>query len=572
MNTTQLPPPATATPPTIAAARRGSVLLAVLVVIMLLSLGAYAFTELMVLEYESAVLYGRDAQARAFADSGLEEVMALLGTQAELQEGENFYHDPLLFQSHLLVDGTVPRARGGFSIVAPVENDPAARMVRFGLIDESGKINLNAILNLELSLSERPPGTAEEELNYMLMALPGMTPEIADGILDYIDEDITPRPYSAIEDEYNKNGPLVSLDELLQVPGIRENPALLIGEDWNRNGLLDPGEDANADGILELGWSTYFTVHSRESNRRLDGSEKLYVNDNLLSDLYDQILELYGEDEAKFIVAYRLFGPVAEEEEAGADSGVGSGQRGGSGGGNSDERSSEDANQDLQRLAQGVARAVASGGTGEQANLVTRGGMDLTQGGQNQINSLYDIIGVQVEATIEGQPQTLDSPWTADPGDMATYLPLLMEDLTVRREPFIEGRININQARFETLLAIPGMTQELATAIYNSKMIGSNGEPLSDVIGTHATTGWLVMEGHVDLPTMRQLDRFITTRGDVYRVQSVGHYFEGGPTVRLEAIIDAAQYPPRLVSLRDLSHLGRGYSLSQLVPPQALVR
>ena len=66
------------------------------------------------------------------------------------------------------------------------------------------------------------------------------------------------------------------------------------------------------------------------------------------------------------------------------------------------------------------------------------------------------------------------------------------------------------------------------------------------------------------------IDRFITTRGDVYRVQSVGHYFEGGPIVRLEAIIDAAQYPPRIVSLRDLSHLGRGYSLAQLVPPQAL--
>ncbi|HUG91231.1 MAG TPA: hypothetical protein VML55_10375 [Planctomycetaceae bacterium] len=541
--------------------RQGSVLLAVLVVIMLLSLGAYAFTELMILEHQSAVLYGRDAQARAFADSGLEQVMALLGTRAELQSGENFYHDPQLFQSHLIVDGPVPRARGGFSIVAPVENDPTARMVRFGLIDESGKINVNAILKLELS---------EDELNYMLMALPGMTPEIADAILDYIDEDITPRPYSAIEDEYNKNGPLASLDELLNVPGIRENPWLLIGEDWNRNGLMDPGEDANGDGILDVGWSAYLTIHSRESNRRLDGTERLYVNDNLLSDLWDQLAELYGEDEATFVVAYRLNGPLTEEGEDGQNpGGVGSGERGGSDGGRSGDQESEEA---LQRLAQDVARGIASGGTGEQANRVTRGGMDLTAGGQHQINSLYDLVGAQVEATIEGEPQTLDSPWSADPGAMAAYLPLLLEDLSVSREPFIEGRININQARYETLLAIPGMTPELAAAIYNSKLIGSNGEPLTDVIGTHATTGWLVMEGHVDLPTMRQLDRFITTRGDVYRVQAVGHYFEGGPTVRLEAVIDAAQYPPRLVALRDLSHLGRGYSPSQLVPAQAVTR
>ena len=52
-----------------------------------------------------------------------------LGARAELQSGENLYHDPLLFQSHLITDGTVPRARGGFSIVAPVENDPSGRMV-----------------------------------------------------------------------------------------------------------------------------------------------------------------------------------------------------------------------------------------------------------------------------------------------------------------------------------------------------------------------------------------------------------------------------------------------------------
>ena len=123
MKRTRLSPWATATLPTVAAARRGSVLLWVLVVVVIVALGAYSYTELMVLERESAVLYGRDAQARAFADSGLEQVMALLGTRAELQDGENFYHDPLLFQAHLLVDDPAPRAR----LAAPARSSRAER-------------------------------------------------------------------------------------------------------------------------------------------------------------------------------------------------------------------------------------------------------------------------------------------------------------------------------------------------------------------------------------------------------------------------------------------------------------
>ena len=62
-------------------------------------------------------------------------------------------------------------------------------------------------------------------------------------------------------------------------------------------------------------------------------------------------------------------------------------------------------------------------------------------------------------------------------------------------------------------------------------------------------------------------DRFLTTRGDVYRVQSVGYFDDGGAVVRLEAVIDATQLPPRLVFFRDLTHLGRGYPRDYLIPP-----
>ncbi|MBW3542675.1 MAG: general secretion pathway protein GspK, partial [Planctomycetes bacterium] len=516
---------------------------------MVLSLGAYSFTEHMVLEREAAALYGRDVSVRAFADSGIEHAAALLGSRAELVTEENFYHAPDQFFAQMLVDRGTPRGRGGFTIVAPVESDATATSIRYGLIDESGKINLNAILKL---------GLDEEQLNYMLLALPDMTPEVADAILDYIDEDTTPRLYGW-ETEYNKNAPLDSIDELLNVPGVYEYPWLLLGEDANRNGLLDPGEDTSGDGILQLGWSAYFTVYSRESNRRVDGTQKLYLNENLLSDLYDQLAEEHGEEVATFVVAYRLGGPVETETD--------SGEAGGEGGGGGQVGSAStrgEGEAELQSLASGLARTIA--GTGGEGGVVTRGGMDLTQGAQHQINSLFDLIGVQVEAVIDGATETLDSPWSDDSAQMASYLPQMMSDFTVVEGEFIEGRINVNQARYETLLAVPGMTEEVASAIVASKMIGSNGEPLSDVMGTHATTGWLVMDGLVDLPAMRKLDKYLTTRGDVFRAQVVGHWHQGGPGVRLEAVIDATQRPAKVLYVRDLTHLGRGYSNAQLVP------
>ena len=184
--------------------------------------------------------------------------------------------------------------------------------------------------------------------------------------------------------------------------------------------------------------------------------------------------------------------------------------------------------------------------------------MDLAKGSSNEIASIYDLVGAQVKVQIDGAEQTLDSPWPDDPGALQQFLPELFDKLAVSSDEAIEGRININQARREVLLGIPGMTEELADGIVNSRMIGPGGEPLTDTIATHATTGWLLTEGLVDIEQMRALDPYITTRGDVYRVQAVGYFDAGGPVTRVEAVIDGSQIPPRIISYRDLTHLGQG--------------
>ena len=72
------------------------------------------------------------------------------------------------------------------------------------------------------------------------------------------------------------------------------------------------------------------------------------------------------------------------------------------------------------------------------------------------------------------------------------------------------------------------------------------------------------MDGLLSLSEMRALDQYVTARGDVFRAQSVGHFDEGGPHVRIEALIDASTMPPKIRRVVDLTDLGRAYSQAEL--------
>jgi len=156
-----------------------------------------------------------------------------------------------------------------YSVFHWTPTDPAAP----GPIDEHSKININLM-------------TAES-----LMLLPYMTEDVADAILDWIDEDDDARPlgaeagyYATLRNPYEpRNAPIRSLQELELIAGVR--PEYVRGEDWNLNGILDPNEDDgdlswppdNADGKLDAGWSAILTAASSDGvllgasgRRRLD--------------------------------------------------------------------------------------------------------------------------------------------------------------------------------------------------------------------------------------------------------------------------------------------------------------
>ena len=539
-----------------ATARRGTALITVLVVILLLSLAAYTFTEKMILESEASEFAARQAQARASADSGVDYVAALLADIDAASDPINTYHDPSLFAAMPVHDPQADRGIGMFTLVAPVVTAGSTQTVRAGLIDESGKLNVNAVLSFDLE---------DDEARELFLGIPGMTEQIADGILDWVDEDTERRQYGAEDDFYStlsppytaRNSPLESLDELLLVNGM--TPALLYGEDANRNGILDPNENDgplslpidNQDGQLDLGCAGYLTVYSRESNLQSNGAERINVNDSSLVDLYDALEEQLGEDEAQFIVAYRMYGATNVEPLDGT--GLSS---------TPDSTGDQQTDDALMDLAGRLAKALGGGNT----DPIMRGGMDLSMGPRQEIDSLYELIGAEVVAEIDGSDETLASPWQNDSGALAGSLPLLFDVASTIGTSTIDGRINVNQARKETLLGIPNMPSDLADAIANSPLIGPDGQALSGQFEERQTTAWLLTRGLADVTTMRQIDRFITARGEVFTVQVLGHFDVKGPVARIEAVVDAVEDPPQIIARRNLSELGPGYDLTPLVP------
>ncbi len=63
---------------------------------------------------------------------------------------------------------------------------------------------------------------------------------------------------------------------------------------------------------------------------------------------------------------------------------------------------------------------------------------------------------------------------------------------------------------------------------------------------------------------MKQLWPYVTCGGEVLRAQIVAFFEEGGEFTRYDVVLDATQMPPRVLSLKDISHLGRGFDLATL--------
>ncbi|MDA8743592.1 type II secretion system protein GspK [Rubripirellula amarantea] len=536
--------------------RNGFFLVIVLIVIAVATMAVYSFTELMIAQDDAAYLAGDVVQARVATESAGEAIRVMLAQppSSRLDFGGT-YNNAQMFQAVSVNGATGTDDSCNFSIIAPsLDANGSYAGIRFGLQNESARLNVNALPILEKNSEALTPalllaGEEADEVDTdniavsLLMALPSMTTEVAEAILDWVDEDEDTRDSGAESDYYETlttpysaaNGPLRSVDELLLVRGV--TPTLLFGADMNRNGVLDADEQQRFGVTIDtpgaLGWSSYLTVHGAEASKTVDGNPRVNVNESDLELLYENLQATnLGEIYTTFIVAYRIAG-VSTSASAIASAAA--------------DAPEEDS-------------AAVSGAQGRDGGIWTPDlieQMDLSGGGGTDLTQVLDLIDAEVVIG-EGDSATVyQSPFAGDPVSMSVYMADLMDSVTTQDSAVMPGRINLNECPAELLYGIPLLSEEAVAAILEQR------DPLSDDPGRRFET-WPLAEGLITIDEMRSLTPLLCGGGDVYRAQIIGYIDQTGASHRVEAIVDATTVNPKIVSWRDLSHLGRGFDLSVL--------
>ena len=559
--------------------RQGFILVVVLIVIMLLTLAVFTFSRFMMGQLRVANVTHRHTQVRLLAESGVAYLQVhLFRDQWTILDLGGLYDNPELFRGQVVTDGTIsliggatgmaishanidPRDVGRFSVIAPALSDDGilrGEFVRYGLVDESTKVNLRWILQVDL----QQPGYGR----MILMRLPGVTEEIADSILDWIDDSsFEPREFGAKDEYYTmldppyftRNGMIDSLDELLLVRGV--TPRLLYGIDTNRNGIIDLGEPGEhvldefgvIDGSLNLGLISYLTLDSRETIVTPCGLfYKINVNMEDLGQLQalltERFVEELGLDESwvSAIIAARQ--PADNQAAQAAQGGAG-----------------------LDSILAGLLTGNVNVG-----DIAALGNEDGT------LNSLLDLVGRQ------------GSPFVHDIDEMIEYLPILYDHLILSDEPIV-GRININQAsrtvlelltaREDELTDMAALAGAMGDSILGTSLAEVDIQEIIDLILEFRERDpyqnwmaapemnypfWPYIHGIItDFTVMRYLEPYFTTQGAVFKATVIGRFDDDySPVVRKEVWLDASEGGrlPRIIRIRDISDLGAGYTAELL--------
>lgn len=276
--------------------RRGALLIVVLVIVAVLAILGTSFSFRMQADIASVSAVSDQQQARLAAETGIQRVM--LHMRENRVDTDSWWNNPRNFRRQLV---WAPDKEGGSQSVADqeaVEGRPAWRFsivqnevegrntrIRYGIIDEASKLNLNTASREQLIRFFDQVDLENENVTSI---------QLADALIDWRDEDDIPvSPHGAESSYYMtlnppyraKNRFLETVEELLMIKGF--NGRIVYGEDYNRNGYLDENEDDgpegafppdNGDGVLNRGLLPFVTVYSWDFNSGNDNKPRVNIN------------------------------------------------------------------------------------------------------------------------------------------------------------------------------------------------------------------------------------------------------------------------------------------------------
>ncbi len=434
--------------------QRGLVLIVVLWVLVLLALLALTLAQNTRLD-NTVRASGKDRitarwLARAGIYQAMNEITADRGSTDYPQDG--WYNNEDAFKE-------VELEQGRFSVYA--DRWESSSTVTYGASDEASKLNLN---------------TASRAA---LLALPDMTEELADAILDWRKSQDAPTEIKSIAGAGERTPVGIHLPgrrfgtvrELALVEGM--NAEILYAEDVNLNGHLETNEnDGQArepyddkNDLLKRGLLSYVTVYSFDRNQDENGWPRINLN-------------------------------TADETTLAAELNLEEGH----------------VNWILQRQEFGL-ESIA----------------DLLE--ETTINT-EEFAGAVKAAQETAEGMTTKKKIVKAP-DWKTFR-RIADQIAVTDDTIIPGRININTAGREVLMTLPGVDAALAEGILAKRQSADYPEGFTSVAEIMYVPG-------MTLETFTQMAELITVRSNVFTIRSCGEAERTGMRHYVEAVVARTQ-------------------------------
>ncbi|MBE7489727.1 MAG: general secretion pathway protein GspK [Candidatus Omnitrophica bacterium] len=389
---------------------------------------------------------------------------------------------------------------------------------RFGLRDECSKLNLN---------------TATRE---MLEKLPRMTSARAAALIDWRDTDSqVTRGGGAEEDYYSdlspayspRNGPLLSVGELLQVKGF--NPRVVLGEDANRDGILQPAENDgdkndppdNQDGKLDRGLLPYITVYSSDRNVNAAGEKRININTADENTLKQRLMSHISEEKIRKIIDQRS----KTKFESAVDLLAGAEKSQKASSTDSEKSSSEDSS----------SEGKSSSGSQSDSDKQSDGEDESTDEGDKSSDK-----GAGRKKTGGGGKNKKKQP-AADAILTEEEFIKICDEITTVDDENLPGMININTAPREVLMCLPGMNRRIADEILEHR----GGD-----LQSFSSAGELLSLDAMNLDRFSRMYPLLTVRSSIFEARAVGYLSESNAYASILAVIDRSGTSPKFLYYR----------------------
>lgn len=492
--------------------RKASILVGLLWCVAILSVVVVSVLHSAHLELRTAKNQGDQLQAHYLALAGVEQAKALLFLDARQRRGDRknhtggLYNEPSNFRD-------VALGRGQFRVWRSGDRNDTEQII-YGVMDEESRLNVNYATAAELG------------------GLKDLRPEVAAAIIDYRDRDNTVTPggaelaeYAAMQPPYKpRNAPLRTLREMLMVRHMPRD--LLLGEDANLNGLLDPEEDDgdenfppdNRDGRLDAGWSGLLTVASSARDVNAAGDRRVNVQEADESDLAN--VRGFNQEIARAIVQSR----GQNRLESLADL--------------LEVRATPPNNQPQGGPPPGSPPGGQPGGQSSAGRSVTA------------VPAFPVVRAPGPQAGRPGQaPQQAGPPGTVPTRQPPSGPPLISEqllmdvadDLTVLSTSVQAGAVNINTAPVEVLACLPGLTRELAEAVVRYRSSSGYFPNIADLLKVDGLTR----------EVFKSVAPRVTARSETFRILSEGLVTSTGARKRIQVVVRVGSSSVSTLSYRE---------------------